>query len=39
MVQGTDGQVYLVIALLSAWTLFSILLPYIFGGKKDKLIG
>jgi hypothetical protein len=39
MIQGTDYQVYVVIVLLSGWTLFSILLPYILGRKKDKFIG
>ncbi len=38
MVGGGDEQVYLVIGLLSAWTLFAILLPYIVGRKRDKFI-
>lgn len=39
MVKGTNTQVYGVIGLLSAWTLFAILFPYIVGRKKDKFIG
>lgn len=36
MVAGGNTQVYVVIGLLSAWTLFAIGLPYILGRKKDR---
>jgi hypothetical protein len=39
MVKGSPSEVYYVIAILSAWTLFSIFLPYIVGWKRDKFVG
>lgn len=39
MANGAKSEVYGVIGLLSAWTLFSIFLPYWIGRKKDKFIG
>ena len=39
MTQGAPEDVYFVIALLSAWTLFSIMLPYVVGWKHDKFVG
>ena len=39
MTTGAQVQVYYVIGLLSAWTLFCIGLPYWLGRKKDKFIG
>lgn len=39
IVRGAGHEVYLVIILLSAWTLMSILIPYCFRRKGDKFIG
>ena len=39
MIKGGNSQVYLVVTLLSAWTLFAILLPYVVGRKRDKFTG
>ena len=39
MLNGTQSEVYIVIGLLSVWTLFSITLPYIIGWGRDTFIG
>lgn len=39
MVEGSTADAYVVIGLLSAWTLIAILLPYFLGRKRDKFIG
>ena len=39
MQTDAPSQVYVVIGLLSAWTLFAITLPYVLGWKKDKFVG
>ncbi|MDZ4286272.1 MAG: lycopene cyclase domain-containing protein, partial [Candidatus Sungbacteria bacterium] len=39
MTQNNGGQLYIVVALLTLWTLIGILLPYKFGPRGDKLTG
>lgn len=39
MMKGAQVEVYVVIGLLSLWTLFSIVLPYVVGWGRDIFVG